>query len=94
MVMMRHDNKAVLLYLIDISSVIGIHPLAVSSTVEHLELFQILVDGIFRIYTIVLTDVAEECHRLSFAAVLEGSTPVLSTFVCTISIRFNQLNAI
>jgi hypothetical protein len=86
---MRHDDKAVLSYLIDISPVIGVHPLAVSSTIEHLELFQVLVDQILRIHPIVLIDIAEECHRFSLAVVLERSTLVLSTFVYAISTCFN-----
>jgi hypothetical protein len=90
---MRYDDKVVLLYLIDISPIIGIYPLAISSTIEHLELFQVLVDQILRIHPIVLTDVAEECHRFSLTVVLERSMLVLSTFVCAISTRFNQLNA-
>jgi hypothetical protein len=46
-----------------------------------------------QIHLIVLTDIAEECHCFSLAAVFERSTPVVSTFVCAVSARFNQLNA-
>jgi hypothetical protein len=44
MVWMRYDDKAVVSYLMDISPVIGIHPLPISSAIEYLELFQVLVD--------------------------------------------------
>jgi hypothetical protein len=74
-----HDDKAVLSYLIDINPIIGIHPLAVSSTIEHLELFQVLVDRFFRIHPIIPTNIAEECHCFSLAAILKHSTPVFLT---------------
>jgi hypothetical protein len=52
---MSHEDQAVLSYLIGISSIIGIHPFTVRSTIEHLELFQVLVDRFFRVHMIVLT---------------------------------------
>jgi hypothetical protein len=76
-------------HIIGISSIISIYPFPVSSTIEHLKLFKVLVNQILQIHPIVITDVIEECYYVPHVAVLERSTLILLASIVAISTCFS-----